>query len=285
MAEKNPFPGENNTGHIWDDNLRELQNPPPRWWTIALWASLAWFIGYGVIYPMYPIGQEATKGVTGWTQIKEYQQGLEQIEAVRAPYESRIAEMSAQEILADDELREYTRASSRVLFGDYCSACHGAGGAGGPNYPVLADDDWLYGGSVDTIVQTLINGRKGVMPSHGKVLSAEQIDQLAAYVVGLSEGKEDEAGKELYMSSGCLACHGMDGKGMQALGSANLTDAIWRFNERDRLASARYTIAHGVNDPNDPKTREAVMPAFGERLSKDEIKKLAVYVHTLGGGQ
>ena len=285
MADKNPFPGENNTGHIWDGNLRELKNPPPRWWTIALWASLAWFIGYGVIYPMYPIGQEATKGVTGWTQIKEYQQGLEQIEAVRAPYESRIAEMSAQEILADDELREYTRASSRVLFGDYCAACHGAGGAGGPNFPVLADDDWLYGGSIETIVQTLINGRKGIMPSHGKVLSAEQIDQLAAYVVGLSEGKEDEAGKELYMSSGCLACHGMDGKGMQALGSANLTDAIWRFNERDRLASARYTIAHGVNDPNDPKTREAVMPAFGERLSKDEIKKLAVYVHTLGGGQ
>jgi cytochrome c oxidase cbb3-type subunit 3 len=285
MADKNPFPGENNTGHIWDGNLRELKNPPPRWWTIAFWASVIWWIAYGIIYPMWPMGQEATKGVTGWTQIKEYQQGLEQIEAVRAPYESRIAEMSAQEILADDELREYTRASSRVLFGDYCAACHGAGGAGGPNYPVLADDDWLYGGSVDTIVQTLINGRKGVMPSHGKVLSAEQIDQLAAYVVGLSEGQDDEAGKELYMSSGCLACHGMDGKGMQALGSANLTDAIWRFNERDRLASARYTIAHGVNDPSDPKTREAVMPAFGERLSKDEIKKLAVYVHTLGGGQ
>lgn len=285
MADKNPFPGENNTGHIWDGNLRELKNPPPRWWTIAFWASVVWWIAYGIIYPMWPMGQEATKGVTGWTQIKEYQQGMEQIEAVRAPYESRIDEMSAKEILADDELREYTRASSRVLFGDYCAACHGAGGSGGPNYPVLADDDWLYGGSVETIVQTLINGRKGVMPSHGKVLSAEQIDQLAAYVVGLSEGNEDEAGKQLYMSSGCLACHGMDAKGMQALGSANLTDAIWRFNERDRLASARYTIAHGVNDPNDPKTREAVMPAFGERLSKDEIKKLAVYVHTLGGGQ
>jgi cytochrome c oxidase cbb3-type subunit 3 len=285
MADKNPFPGENNTGHVWDGNLRELKNPPPRWWTIAFWASVIWWIGYSIIYPMWPIGQEATQGVTGWTQIKEYQEGLEQIEAVRAPYESRIDEMSAKEILADDELREYTRASSRVLFGDYCAACHGAGGAGGPNFPVLADDDWLYGGSVETIVQTLTNGRKGVMPSHGKVLSAEQIDQLAAYVVGLSEGKEDEAGKELYMSSGCLACHGMDAKGMQALGSANLTDAIWRFNESDRLASARYTITHGVNDPSDPKTREAVMPAFGERLSKDEIKKLAVYVHTLGGGQ
>jgi cytochrome c oxidase cbb3-type subunit 3 len=285
MADKNPFPGENNTGHIWDDNLRELQNPPPRWWTIAFWASVVWWIAYGIIYPMWPMGQEATKGITGWTQIKEYQEGLEQIQAVRAPYESRIAEMSAKDILADEELRAYTQASSKVLFGDYCSACHGAGGAGGPNFPVLADDDWLYGGSVETIEQTLINGRKGIMPSHGKVLSAEQIDQLAAYVVGLSEGEDDEAGKQLYMSSGCLACHGMDGKGMQALGSANLTDAVWRFNEPDRLASARYTIAHGVNDASDPKTREAVMPAFGERLSKNEIKKLAVYVHTLGGGQ
>lgn len=285
MADKNPFPGENNTGHIWDDNLRELQNPPPKWWTIAFWLSVVWWIGYGVLYPMIPIGQGFTKGVMGWTQIKEYEEGLAEIEAVRAPYESRIAEMSAAEILADDELREYTRASSRVLFGDYCSGCHGAGGAGGPNYPVLADDDWLYGGSVETIVQTLINGRKGIMPSHAKVLSAEQIDQLAAYVVGLSEGKDDEAGKQLYMSSGCLACHGVDGKGMQALGSANLTDAVWRFNEPDLLASARHTIAHGVNDANDPKTREAVMPAFGDRLSQDEIKKLAVYVHILGGGQ
>lgn len=285
MADNNPFPGENNTGHIWDDNLRELQNPPPRWWTIAFWASIIWWIAYGVIYPMWPMGQEATKGVTGWTQIKEYQEAMDEIEAVRAPYESQIASMSAKAILADEGLKTYTIASAKVLFGDYCKACHGTGGAGGPGFPVLADDDWLYGGTVETIEMTITGGRKGIMPSHGKALSAEKIDQLANYVMNLSQGKDDPAGKEAYMSAGCLACHGLDGKGLQALGSANLTDAVWRFAAEDQLASVKYTITHGVNDANDPKTREAVMPTFGDRLSKDEIKKLAVYVHALGGGQ
>lgn len=285
MADKNPFPGENNTGHIWDDNLRELTNPPPRWWTIAFWASVVWWIAYGIIYPMWPVGQEATKGVMGWTQIGEYEQAMKEIEAVRAPYESRLAGMSAKEILADEELRTYTLASAKVLFGDNCAACHGAGGAGGPHFPVLADDDWLYGGTVETIEQSITGGRKGIMPSHGKALSAEQIDKLANYVIGLNQGKDNPAGKEAYMSAGCVACHGPDGKGLQPLGSANLTDSVWRFAEPDQLASVRYTITHGVNDVSDPMTREAVMPSFEGRLSKGDIKKLAVYVHELGGGQ
>jgi len=285
MADKNPFPGENNTGHIWDDNLRELANPPPRWWMIAFWASVAWWVAYGFIYPMWPLGQDFTKGFTGWTQIKEFQSGVSEVEAIRASYEKKIASMTAKDILADTNVSAYVAASAKVLFGDNCAACHGAGGVGGPGFPVIADDDWLYGGTIEVIEQTITNGRKGIMPAHGKMLQAGEIDTLAAYVVGLSEGKNDPNGQALFTQKGCIACHGMDGKGMQALGSANLTDKVWRFNEPDKLASAKHTITNGVNDATDPNTRQAVMPNFGARLSKDDIKKLAVYVHKFGGGK
>ena len=294
MAEKNPFPGENNTGHVWDGNLRELKNPPPTWWTIAFWASVIWWVAYGILYPMWPVGQQATKGIMGvinddykggWSQIKEYKQGLAEVEELRAKYEAQIHDKSAKEILQDEGLSSYAVASAKVLFGDNCAGCHGTGGQGGPGFPVLADDDWLYGGTIEAIEQTITNGRQGVMPGHAATLGAEKVDRLAEYVVNLSEGKDDPEGKELFTTSGCIACHGPDGKGIQAMGSANLTDKIWRFKEDDLLASARRTIAHGVNNPSDPEAREAQMPAFGQRLSKDDIKKLAVYVYKLGGGQ
>ncbi len=280
MADNNPFPGENNTGHIWDDDLRELDNPPPRWWMIAFWASIIWWVTYGILYPMWPGMKGYTKGIMGWTQIKEYQEGVKEVEAVRAKYEEKIAAMSAKDILADEELKSYTIASAKVLFGDNCAACHGGGGQGGPGFPVLADDDWLYGGKIETIVQTITGGRKGVMTAHGKILKPEEIDSLAKAVLDHKPTSDPN-----FTAKGCIACHGPDGKGMQVLGSANLTDAIWRFKEDDQLASIKYTITHGVNDATDPKTRVAEMPAFGKRLSKDDIKKLAVYVHELGGGQ
>lgn len=280
MSDKNPFPGENNTGHVWDDNLRELDNPPPRWWTIAFWASMAWFVAYGVLYPMWPVGQEASKGVLGWTQMQEYNEGLAEVKAVRAQYETKLAGMSAKEILADEGLSAYTVASVKVLFGDYCGACHGSGGQGGPGFPVIADDDWLFGGSIEKIEETITVGRKGIMLAHGKTLSEAEITKLSQAIV---DGKP--AAEPLFATKACLACHGPEGKGMQVLGSANLTDAVWRFDEADRLASAQYTIAHGVNDASDPLTREAEMPSFKDRLSKDEIKKLAIYVYKLGGGQ
>ncbi|MCP5415657.1 MAG: cytochrome-c oxidase, cbb3-type subunit III [Chromatiaceae bacterium] len=286
MADKNPFPGENNTGHIWDDNLRELTNPAPRWWMIGFWASLIWWIAYGVIYPMWPAlpgGQGFTKGVTGWTQMNEYKEGVAEVEAVRAEFESKLAGMSAADILQNEELSQYTVASAKVLFGDNCAACHGRSGQGGPGFPVLVDDDWLYGGTIENIEQTIVGGRKGVMTAHGKILTAEEVDELGNAIV-----KGEPTSTPLFLQKGCIACHGMDGKGMALLGSANLTDSITRFlpdGNQTLLDSVKYTIVHGVNDVTDPATREAVMPAFGDRLTKDEIKKLAVYVHKFGGGQ
>ena len=285
MSEHNPFPDEGNTGHIWDDNLRELANPCPNWWMMAFYASIAFVIGYGLIYPMVPLATTHTKGMTGWTAIGEYKAAMAEVEAIRKPYEDKIAAMSAKEILGDAELSAYVEASGKVLFGDNCSACHGAGGSGNVGFPVLADDDWLAGGTIEQIQATITNGRKGMMTAHATTLSEAEINTLASYTVGLSEGKTDEAGKALFQAKACFACHGMDAKGMAALGSANLTDGIWRFNEADKLASAKRTIAHGVNMAGDPLTRNAEMPSFKGKLSEANIKKMAVYVYKFGGGK
>jgi len=269
------------TGHVWDDTLAELTNPPPKWWMLGLHASWILVLLYSIYYPAWPLLDTYTKGIAGWTAIKEYKKDLQEVEAIRAPYEEKIAKMDAKAILADAELKEYVTRSAKVLFGDNCAACHGSGGQGNPGFPSLVDDDWLYGGTIEAILQTITNGRKGMMPKMGGMqLTDEEIDKLAKAIY---EGRVTE--EPLYMAKGCVGCHGPDGKGMQALGSANLTDKIWRFQAEDQLASIKYTIKHGVNDPTDPKTRKAEMPAWKDRLSETQIKKLAVYVHQLGGGQ
>lgn len=301
MAGPNPFPGENNTGHFWDDNLRELKNPPPSWWTIGFWASMAWVVGYFILYPMFPMpyqpkeGGGFTQGVLGWTQMKEYQEGLQDLQAVRAQYEEKIAKMTPEQILADSGLKQYTLASAKVLFGDNCAACHGSGGQGNPGYPVLVDDDWLYGGSLAKLTESISYGRKGAMTAHKDILSAADIDALAHFVVALSEGKATDEGWALYNTKGCAACHGPKADGVLAVlptgeivtvGAANLTDRIWRF-EPGGFESAKYTITYGVNQAGVEGSRDAVMPAFieGGKLDPVEIKKLVVYVHALGGGK
>jgi cytochrome c oxidase cbb3-type subunit 3 len=250
--------------------------------------------------------------------IKEYKEDLAKVESVRGPFEDKIAAMTAEEILADQELTNYVVGSSKVLFGDNCAACHGVGGypAEGSGYPNLADDDWLFGGDVNTLMVTLANGRQGMMPAHEAMLSEAEVDGLVQFVINSANGAATEAGWALYNTKGCVACHGPDAKGVRALGSANLTDQIWRFSGDPE--EVKKTILYGVNQPN-PNTRVAVMPAWSEklgvmleerayaieegedpndidwddvlsgdeaeRLTETEIKKLAVYVHQLGGGE
>lgn len=281
MSEENKFPGENNTGHIWDEDLRELDNDPPTWWTIGFHASWIFVIVYTLLYPSWPLIDTHFKGLLGWTSIGEYREDLKSIEAVRAPYENKIKDMSAAEILADTELSQYVNASGKVLFGDNCSACHGAGGQGNVGFPVLADDDWLFGGSIDDIQASIADGRQGMMPGFGNMLTDEQVNTLAQATV---DGTITEV--PAYMETGCVGCHGADGKGLSFMGSANLMDEIYRFTAQDQLESVKHTIKYGVNDPSHEQTRNAVMPAFGGgKLTDTEIKKLAVYVHKLGGGQ
>jgi cytochrome c oxidase cbb3-type subunit 3 len=171
----NPY-GAPDTGHVWDDTLRELTNQPPKWWMIGFHASWILVLAYGLIYPMWPMVNTHTKGLTGWTAIKEYKEDLKAIEAKRAKFEEQLPGKTPAAILADDELSNYVVRSAKVLFGDNCAACHGAGGQGNPGFPVLADDDWLYGGSIDKIHQTITNGRNGMMPAHGKQLTDAEVN-------------------------------------------------------------------------------------------------------------
>ncbi|VAW56686.1 Cytochrome c oxidase (cbb3-type) subunit CcoP [hydrothermal vent metagenome] len=279
--EENKFPGENNTGHIWDDDLRELDNDPPTWWTIGFHASWMFVILYTLLYPSWPMVNSHFKGLLGWTSLGEYHEALKAIENVRAPFEAKIKDMTAANILADEQLSKYVMASGKVLFGDNCAACHGAGGQGNIGFPVLVDDDWLYGGTITDIETTITGGRQGMMPGHAAMLDDAKVVSLATSIV---EGKIME--NPAYMEAGCVGCHGADAKGLSFMGSANLTDGIYRFTSKNQLSSIKHTIKYGVNDASNPKSRNAVMPAFGNgKLTPSQIKKLAVYVHKLGGGK
>jgi cytochrome c oxidase cbb3-type subunit 3 len=291
MAHDNPWPNEGNTGHIWDEDIRELDNPPPLWWRLAYYASFAMIIFYALYYPTLPGPTGHTEGLAGWTQVREYQEDFKVLNDWRADkfaaQEQALASKSVEEILADKNLVNYAVATSKAMFGDYCAACHGAGGMGNVGYPILADDDWLYGGDVATIYQTLVSGRMGNMPAYGAMLSEQQINDVADFIIAMSNGKADDtsvaAGRDVYNSIGCSGCHMPDGSGMQALGAARLNDKVWRFS--GDKAEVVKTIKHGVNAMGDAKTRSAVMPAFAERLGDKEVKRLAVYVHSLGGGK
>ena len=293
MSEKHDVTGAQTTGHVWDDDLADFTNPPPRWWMLGLAASAIWVVVYWLFYPSIPIPTSNTyfKGLGGWSAIKEMEADKGEVDAVRGKYEAKLNNLTPAAILADSDLTEYVKRSGKVLFGDNCAACHGTNGVGttdkeGLFAPVLDDDDWLYGGKIDDIYTTISGGRQGMMVAHKDSLSAQQIDAVAKYVKALSEGKGDSevAGKKVFMESDCTSCHGADAKGMQAMGSANLTDKIWRFD--GSLEGIKRTITYGVNS-GDPKARVAIMPSFKEagKLSDADIKKLAVYVYKFGGGQ
>ncbi|MEI7841870.1 MAG: c-type cytochrome [Gallionellaceae bacterium] len=286
------------TGHVWDDDLGDFVNQPPKWWMLGLTASAVWVCVYFLMYPSIPFATNGTffKGVglpgSGqWTAIKELAEDQKVLDEYRSKWESKLKGMTPAAILADEEMTKYSLASGKVLFSDNCAACHGQNGVGtiqgakfakreqGLMAPVLLDDDWLYGGEIATIHETISNGRQGMMIAHKDMLSEKELDTLANAV---AEGKPTST--PLFTEKGCVACHGADGKGMAAMGSANLTDKVWRFD--GSIDGIKQTIKYGVNS-GDPMARVAVMPNFtaGGKLSADEMKKLAVYVYKLGGGK
>jgi len=287
------------TGHVWDDDLGDLINQPPKWWMIGLTASTLWVVVYWVMYPSIPFATNGNffqgiglPGSGQWTAIKELEADTADLDAVRGKYEEKLKGMTPAAILADAELSEYVVRSGKVLFSDNCGACHGQNGVGsvqsgakfkaheqGLMAPVLNDDDWLYGGTVDNIYESIANGRQAMMMAHKDMLSAQEIDTLANAVA-----KGEPTSTPLFAEKGCTACHGADGKGMEAMGSANLTDKIWRFD--GSLEGIKHTIANGVNS-GDAAARVAVMPNFtaAGKLSEVEMKKLAVYVYKFGGGK
>ena len=277
------------TGHTWDGDLAEYNNPLPQWWVWVFYATVVFAVVYWVLYPAWPVGDSYTQGVLDYSKRAKLQNTMDKVEAgelypQRQQALNKIAKMSPAAILDDPELMNFVNSSGKVLFGDNCAACHGSGGQGVVgHYPNLTDSDWLYGGTPGDIQQTIVQGRNGYMPAHEDKLSEAQIEAVATYVGSLAgedwaEGKSTmiEQGNKVFHGNqaACYACHGKDAEGNQALGAPNLTDAIWFFGgDKETVIE---TIAKG---------RAGNMPAWEDRLSGNQIKILTAYVHSLGGGQ
>ena len=284
-ADKNPYQGED-TGHEWD-GIRELKNAPPRWWMISLYISGIWVIAYFLLYPAIPLISSHTKGLLGWTSITEYKESMAEVVAIRAPFEEKIKNMSATEILNDADMSKFAVVSTKVLFGDFCGACHGAGGEGTSTFPVLADDVWLYGGKIENIVESIAEGRQGEMPGFKGQLSETELNDVVKYLQELSSGNIYEPGQQVFLGNteaeaSCADCHGEDARGNVDVGSANLADNVWRFGASDE--AIRQTIQYGVNQGG-PNSRDAIMPKFGDKLTATQINMLAVKVYQFGGGR
>ena len=287
MADKkiDDISGVETTGHEWD-GIQELNNPLPRWWVWTFYATIVWAIGYTILYPAWPLLSENTKGVLGYTNRAALTEEMTAATAAQAVFVQKIAAMPLDGILADPELTQFATAGGAAAFKVNCSPCHGSGAAGGPGYPNLNDDDWLWGGDVEAINQTIAHGiryeaddetRFSEMPAFADILEPEQIREVAAYVWSLTNTPSDpalvEPGKVVFAEN-CAACHGDDAKGDRDLGAPNLADAIWlKVNSEAQLAAQVARPKHGV------------MPAWQARLGETTVKEFSIYVHSLGGGE
>jgi cytochrome c oxidase cbb3-type subunit 3 len=259
--EKQDTAGED-TGHVWDDNIYELNTPLPRWWLYLFNITIVFALVYLVLFP----GLGNFAGKLGWTQESQYKAEIAAAEAAQEAVFARFREMSPAELVANAE----ARGIGGRLFGNNCAMCHGSDGRGAKGFPNLADRDWLYGGSFDTIMATLENGRKGLMTPFGDVLGETGVQEAVAYVQQLSGQKADPelaAAGQKHFQTICMACHGMDGTGNQMLGAPNLTDDIWLYGSSPE--DIAYTIING---------RNGVMPAFEKTLNEDKRRLLSAYV-------
>jgi cytochrome c oxidase cbb3-type subunit 3 len=292
------FPGEKReidavsgtatTGHVWD-GIRELNTPLPRWWLWLFYATIIWSVGYWLVYPSWPLLASYTTGMFSWHSREAIDTDLAALKAQRGPMVGKLAAASLQEIVSDPVLLEFARAQGRPAFAENCAPCHGAGGGGARGYPNLNDDEWIWGGKLDEIAQTIrhgirsgdAEGRQGAaMPAFGRdgILKRADIEAVADFVRSLARLPVDPkadlaAGKKVFTDS-CAVCHGDAGKGKRELGTPDLTDPIWLYG------SDKATIVDGIWNG-----RGGVMPGWAGRLDEPTIKALAVYVHTLGGGE
>ncbi len=292
------------TGHAWDGDLQEFNNPLPRWWVWAFYATVVFAVVYWILYPAWPIGRSYTKGVMNNITFKEgdkevtmhwntrallwrdMQTGPEAVKQRR--YMDQVANADYQQIVSDPKMMGFVQSVGKVLFADNCAACHGSGGQGKIGlFPNLSDDAWLWGGSLEDIHATISQGRHGYMPSFRATFSAAQVEQVSDYVLSLSGHQVDPAsaaaGKAMFngQGGGCYYCHGENGKGMKSQGSANLTDSIWTIADvpgQGTLTGKRDVVAQVILNGVHRQ-----MPNWNGRLSATEIKLLTVYVHNVLG--
>ena len=303
---KDPLTGAETTGHVWDETLQEFNNPLPRWWLWTFYATFIFAIVYWVTYPSWPIGSTYTKGfssityktdageekTTHWNMrallAQDTQTGEQALK--QKAYLEKVSAASYEQIAQDPDMSAFVRSYGNGIFGDKCAACHQAGGQGVAGlFPTLVDDDWLWGGNVEQIHQTIVGGRNGYMPAYSTSLNPEQVNEVANYVLSMSgiEHNADAAakGQQIFngYAGGCYQCHTSAGKGLTSQGSANLTDKIWTIADTaaeetpaERLALVKKVITNGV---------QRQMPVFGKQLSETEIKVLVAYLKQMSGTQ
>ncbi len=293
------------TGHAWDGDLQEYNNPLPRWWVWTFYATIVFAVLYWILFPAWPLGTSYTKGLfntitytnekgeevtTHWNMrsllLNEMQTGEGALK--QKQYLQEIIASSYDDILSDPDKLAFTRSYAKGLFGDNCAACHGSGAGGVMGlFPNLVDDAWLWGGSTEEIEQTIRVGRLGFMPAYAETFSDEQVDAVAEYVLSLSgiAGDKEKAlmGQKIFQGEqgGCYYCHTAKGTGLSSQGAANLTDSIWTVSNvpgvesyEAKKAAVKNVILNGIQ-------RE--MPGWEGRLSDGEIKLLTAYIHSLGG--
>ncbi len=286
-AEVDTHSGTSTTGHQWD-GIKELNTPLPRWWVWLFYITIVWAFGYWVVYPSWPLVHGYAAGLLGYSSRAQVAVDLSDLQKARGEKATSLREASLADIERDPALLTLARAQGRAAFGNNCAPCHGTGATGARGYPNLNDDDWLWGGTLEAIHQTIEFGirsgnpqaRESAMIGFGKenVLKPAEIVTVANYVRSLSglpvrPGTDLAAGSKIFADN-CAVCHGDDAKGKQELGAPNLTDKIWLYGSDE--ATIIDVITNG---------RASVMPAWTGRLDPVTIKALAVFVHTLGGGQ
>jgi cytochrome c oxidase cbb3-type subunit 3 len=253
-------------GHVWDEDLEELNNPLPRWWLNLFYITLVFGIGYLALYP----GLGSFAGALGWSSKGQYEKEMADADKNLSPLYEKYLREDLKKLAASDEAVK----TGERLFATYCTVCHGADARGSLGYPNLRDNDWLYGGKPEQIKTSILNGRSGMMPAWGAALGPEGVFNVTEYVLSLS-GKRvvnqnaAAAGKEKYVQM-CVACHGADGKGNQQLGAPNLTDDIWLYGGTQR--QIMDTIEKG---------RVGQMPAQAEFLGEAKVHVIAAYVYNL----
>ena len=279
--------GTETTGHVWDGDLKELNKPLPRWWLYTFYACILWAIGYQIAYPAWPLLNGYTRGVLGYSQRDTVRRELADARTAQAQFRNELEKTSLAEVRSNPQLLRFAAASGAATFGTNCSPCHGRGAQGGPGYPNLNDDDWLWGGRIEDIHKTILFGirsdhkdtRFTEMPKFGvdQLLNAGQINDLAEHVLSLSAKSTDSAaagrGSAIFAEQ-CAPCHGEKGTGNQELGAPNLADAIWLYG------AAKEDVMRSIETGRGGK-----MPAWTGRLDDVTIKALAVYVQSLGGAK
>lgn len=287
--EKDSVSGQYTTGHEWD-GIKELNTPLPKWWVYVFWATVIWSIAYWIAMPAWPTISDYSRGVLGYSSRNDLQAELKAQKQTRSKFESQIAAASVEDVVKNKDLRNFAMVGGKVLFNDNCAPCHGTGGVGAPGaYPNLADDEWIWGGTLPEIQQTIsfgvrntnANSHQSEMPKFGadSLLTKEQIDQVADYVVALSsKGAAAGLPGEAIFAEQCVACHQEGGVGSKDVGAPALNNNIWLF--KGSKDAVKQVVVNQVTNP-----RHGSMPAWSERLDETSIKMLTVYVHSLGGGK